>query len=438
MNFPRVLVIAPIKFNRQTGSGVTMGNLFRGWPLEAIAQIHSDGRNEPDYTVCNRYYDLLNRPVRQPGLPQMIASFVGQGGRFLLGREESLAGHWLRLNPILDWVREFEPDVIYARPHDRPSFFTWLPRTLSQALAIPYVTRVLDDWPARYESDPSPVKRLFWRLFVRRDLEALFHGATVNVGISAEMCEAFSRRYGADFVPFHNCIDVAEWQPKDSYHVQEEFRIVYIGSVTRDKELYSLVDLRDVLADLNREGHRLRLIIYGPDTYRELVKMHIEIPPLAIHGGCFPAGEKQKVLREADLLILPINFDEGSLAYMSYSFQTKVPEYMASGTPVLVYGPPTNPNVRYARRDGWGAVVDRRDKAWLAATVRCLVDDEGLRASLGQRARDLAFHHHDAAVVRRQFQQLIGDVAAGTYRLREENGRVQAWNSRQPEGRSDA
>ena len=28
--YPRVLVVAPIKFNQQAGGGVTMGNLFRG------------------------------------------------------------------------------------------------------------------------------------------------------------------------------------------------------------------------------------------------------------------------------------------------------------------------------------------------------------------------------------------------------------------------
>ena len=41
MNFPRILIISPVNFNQQSGSGVTMGNLFRGWPLDAIAQINS-------------------------------------------------------------------------------------------------------------------------------------------------------------------------------------------------------------------------------------------------------------------------------------------------------------------------------------------------------------------------------------------------------------
>jgi hypothetical protein len=28
MDYPRVLVVAPVKFNQETGSGVTMDNLF--------------------------------------------------------------------------------------------------------------------------------------------------------------------------------------------------------------------------------------------------------------------------------------------------------------------------------------------------------------------------------------------------------------------------
>lgn len=414
MDFPRVLVIAPIRFNQQTGSGVTMGNLFRGWPLDAIAQIHSDQHNQPDLTVCTRYYYVPNFPIRQPTLPQTLVTVLKQGAQFLLGQEESLVGHWLRTRAILAWCEGFAPDVIYARPHDRPSFYTWLPRRLSEVFAIPYISRVLDDWPSRYENSPVFLKRLFWRLFLRRHLQVLFEEAAANVGISAEMCDAFGERYNSRFVSFHNCIDVSEWKDiEPSYEVKNEFLIAYMGSVSHEKELSSLLDLRDVLLTLRDVGHPVRLIIYGPDRYRQIVQTHLESPPVVVHGGCFPVEEKQQVLSQADLLVLPINFDEQSLNYVGYSFQTKLPEYMASGTPTLVYGPKSNPNVRYAAREGWGAVVDERDTTKLAEALVQLIESREMRATLGQRARDLAFRLHNAALVRQQFRQLIRDVACG-------------------------
>ena len=83
---------------------------------------------------------------------------------------------------------------------------------------------------------------------------------------------------------------------------------------------------------------------------------------------------------------------------------------MASGTPVLVYGPAENPNVRYADKHQWAAIVDKRDKHLLTKTLIQLIKDPNTRKHYGLNARKLALKNHDADTIRPLFQQLLRDV----------------------------
>jgi len=66
MDVPSVLVISPTRLGTQTATGVVMGSLFREWPRDRIAQIHSDSFSDYDYEVCKEYYYIDREVVRKP------------------------------------------------------------------------------------------------------------------------------------------------------------------------------------------------------------------------------------------------------------------------------------------------------------------------------------------------------------------------------------
>lgn len=411
-HFPRVLVVSPVQFNQETGSGVTMGNLFRGWPKDRLAQIHSDRSNKADTSICNRYLYFSGT-----SLPCLSASprswwrLTRKMASFVLGRSESF-GYWAHTEKAVQWARSYSPDVIYARALDYFPFYWWFPRQLAGCLGIPYVMRILDDWPGRYENQRDLSARLIWKACLRRNLAELFHGSAANLGISSEMCELYQKRYGARFTCFHNCVDINDWSNiRISYDYEGVFRIVYCGTVSEYKELYSLIDLRDVIVALRKQGILVELVIYGPKYYAQVVENYLAYPPAVIYGGFFPPERKSDILSSADMLVLPINFDKRSLAYVGLSFQTNIPEFMASGTPVLVYGPRTSPNVRYAIEGQWAVVVDQKDKEKLKNAVLRLMQEQSLRSTLGRRAKEQAFREHDARKIRDQFRVLLCGVA---------------------------
>src|SRR5207237_922682 len=85
----------------------------------------------------------------------------------------------------------------------------------------------------------------------------------------------------------------------------------------------------------------------------------------------------------------------------------KLPEYMASGTPILIHAPRGSHVAEYAREGEFGEVVDAADDERLAAGVRRVLDDPGAAAARAQRARRLAERRHDVEVVRERFHELL-------------------------------
>jgi len=116
-------------------------------------------------------------------------------------------------------------------------------------------------------------------------------------------------------------------------------------------------------------------------------------------------------LAGADILLLPVNFDEHSKRYIRLSMPTKVPSYLVSGTPVLVYGPPGVAQVEYARTAGWGFVVDGRGVKALADAIGRLATDRALRHRLSAAAQRVVMNH-DATRVRSAFRAVLARAAA--------------------------
>ena len=90
---------------------------------------------------------------------------------------------------------------------------------------------------------------------------------------------------------------------------------------------------------------------------------------------------------------------------------TKVPEYLASGVPILAYGPAQVAQVEYAARAGWGHVVTQPGVEQVELGLRRLIEDDGLRAKYSKTARRLAFERHDVGTVRRNFEKVLRRTA---------------------------
>ncbi|MEX2642692.1 MAG: hypothetical protein WD270_04520 [Acetobacterales bacterium] len=418
---PRVLFVTPAAFNKVTGGGVTFTNLFRGWPLDRLATVHCDPVPTSD-EVCVRYYRLgpqeiapvpwLSPFVPAAGAGRDAAPAAAPAGmsparrakRLLFGDGVPRRG---RLTPALeDWIAGFRPDVLYTILGGNPVME--IVEAIRARFALPLVVHFMDDWPAVI------YRGGLLSGLERTRMERLLHGlvgrADACLGIGDAMCRAFAGRFGREFLPFQNPVEAGRWSkpaPRDS---AGPVMLVYTGSVYADAQGDSLVDVAGAVAALAREGMGIRMDIHAPDFQLAPFRRRLALPNVRL----LPPIEDDAVffarLSSADMLVLPVNFDRRSVEFIRYSMPTKVPAYLASGTPVLVFGPAGVAQVDYARDAGWGRVVSVPDRRSLQAAIREVANDAPLRARL-VAAAERALPAHDATAVRPRFQQVLIDAA---------------------------
>lgn len=421
----RVLILTPEAFNKVTGGGITLSNLFAGWPCEAIATIHS-GTLPVTTDVCDRYFQLTAKEVHRWGwLKYLLPNSPGGAATPvpLIRRRRDYIKPVLRkiknlvfgdgipeqvqLTPELcNWIEAFRPTVLYTILGSNAMME--LAERLRVQYSLPLVVHIMDDWVSVIYRGGllSP-----WQ---RRKKERLFKNlmevASARLAICDEMAHAYRQRYGRTFQSFQNTIELNAWRNyiKNPEAIGLPVRVAYIGSIFPNAQLDSLVDCCKAVHELHEEGDPITLEIYSPrhlaEIYRtELVLgMAISMRDVMTDDATFFA-----TLQAVDILILPVNFDPDTVAFIRYSMPTKVPAYLAVGTPILAYGPGEVAQIAYATEAGWAVTVTERDIGKLKQAFRRLAKDVPLRTGLFKRAQDAAQRNHDAKVVRSGFQAAL-------------------------------
>lgn len=438
-DFPRILVVTSNNFNQVTGGGITLTNLFRGWPADRIANLHEDSTPEDD-SVCRIFYRLSVEEIQWAWPFSLVQSWyegkssvpdrrrvVGDGTHAVPATGGHGRAAWLRLarqmlgdgiprtaritQRLAHWLDEFRPEVLYTFLGSMAQIR--LSSELARLLAIPVAIHMMDDWPAVLYR--RGLLGPMFRRVVLKEFEAVLRRASLHFGICQDMCEEYEDRYGVPFLAFHNAIDMDQWLPHAKRDWKEglPFIVRYVGSIVPDGQQEALRDICEAVASLNGSGVSVQMWVHSPKDQLSHLR-DSRFPPDCLHLSGPPSSETiATLLSEADLLVLPFNFDARSAQYVRLSMPTKVPAYMVSGTPVLVYGPLEMATVRYAERDGWGDVVSTPGILALREALSRLMHDQAAREHLGRRAQMLAQQNHDAAKIRPAFQAALSKAAAG-------------------------
>jgi glycosyltransferase involved in cell wall biosynthesis len=114
-----------------------------------------------------------------------------------------------------------------------------------------------------------------------------------------------------------------------------------------------------------------------------------------ISVGVGNEDEARQAQRSADLLFLPLSFGGPGRDVIRTALPGKTAEYLVSGTPILVHAPPDAYVSQYARKAGWGYVVDKLDPGALVDAIQELLSNSRLRSDLVEAAYREAATSHD-------------------------------------------
>jgi glycosyltransferase involved in cell wall biosynthesis len=294
-------------------------------------------------------------------------------------------------------VREFDPEIIFTQLGSLPQIS--LAIALSRFTKKPLAIHITDDWANGFYQGTDSVSR-----YLHRQLESGFRRAlklsSVRWGMSVPMAEAYERRYGGEWGYIYNPVIVERWPERARRTDRDKkFRLLYSGSIVGNTQQASLREVCAAVKQLGAEGMDIELNIHTFSQYLAQCADLQSLPFVRMHEQV-PFEKLPEHLASADLLVLPVNFDQASFNYIRYSMPGKLSEYLMSGTPTLVYGPAEVVPVEYALREKWGQVVTQPGVEGLIKAIRELATNEELRAGLARRAREVGLKNHNAELIR--------------------------------------
>lgn len=371
MDYPSLLIFT-LKdvFKENVSEYYTVRSFLGDWPHEKICQILCEDFNSgPRGMVSPNVYRIGHEDV-------MIGSWLFKGKREVktVMREqhvkESQKSSVLksvilslrrlivdlygflpyRRNKELDlFIKEFKPDFIYCNASS-PRMFR-LCEQYSKKLNVPFVPHIMDDWPYVLGTSTKLSKPL--NRYYKRHLSSLFSRCHVVFCISEYMCEEYRKRYGNfNFISLMHSVN--EIKSEDNSQNSEEKIIIYAGSLYLERN-ETIMKLAGALTELKLEGYVIE--VYAPQEQWDELKEKFAAFPIIRYGGFVSQDVLEKRIAAAWALTLVESLDEEMLDYTRFSMSTKVPEYLASGKPILVIGHGLQGSIKYIKDNKAGYVA---------------------------------------------------------------------------------
>lgn len=430
MTLPKVLIIGQ-PFNNNTGGGITLTNLFSGWDKDKIAVACSGYllHNYVDTKVCNTYYQLGSEEhsmvfpfnLLKHKYFSGLVKFSDQNThnpsipRYSLRRKILMDYFWPFMNYIglfysisrtelsknfTNWLNEFSPDIIYAQASSREAvlFCTYVYDYLKK----PLIFHMMDDWPALVGT--KGLFRKYWHRRIDKEFRILIGKAAFLMSISDYMAHEYKKRYGKDFVTFHNPVKIEFWKnhQRIDYALGDHPTILYAGRTGLGID-----------SSLETIAKAVQFINY---VHKIPIRFIMQVEKAPSWNGKYsctecksfiPYNDLPKVFSEVDFLILPYDFTRESIKYIQYSMPTKAPEYMISGTPIIIFAPNETAVVKYAKEYNWAKIVTTNNMNDLAEVILHLIHDKESRREIGANAKRIAEEIHNATKVRSNFKALL-------------------------------
>lgn len=430
--YPKVLIIGQT-FHKKSGGGITISNLFQGWPKDRIAVASNVNLSyDLDVSVCEQYYQLgydgklhpfpinvLLPRIRCGSITHKITSGTKNSDSARPRRFEKIyklisallifLGIYnllYRLKITTDfnkWITEFNPDIIYSQLSTLE--FIRFVTEIHEQFEIPVALHIMDDWPKSLTN--KGLLSAYWKKTIDREFRKLLDTSEVLMSICESMSEEYMTRYGKEFTPFHNPIEIGNWLPysKKQWDIESEFKILYTGRIGKANGK-SILFMSSIINGMNQDQNKIILDIFTSDDKTKNASLIKKMRGVRVNKTV-AYHEMPTLLASYDLLFLPLDFDKEGILFAQFSMPTKASEYMISGTPVLVYADRRTALAKYAASDSWAYLVSDSDKMSLIRAVNDLYSDYSLRKKLAERARELVIKNEDANIIREKFRKKL-------------------------------
>lgn len=430
MNHPKVLVVNGVPFSSSSATGITMSNLFKGWPKDKIAQVYT-ANVQPDDSLCQNNWKLSNKDLfiagqdrnhfkKRPFSNNVLDKFDHANNTIKVESSKSLLLRsiitpWLdllnyKISPqFLIWLQEFKPDIVYSTLGNIR--FVRLSSTLSQLFSVPVVPHFMDDWLSTYSVKGRSFLTILQRTIIKAETRRLMHRVPLGFAICEAMANEYSQLYNRKFYSFMNPVEIyAQRNIARFTDKNKSVRFVYVGGLHLSR-YENLSQISKIIRGLKNDGQDIELRIYAPKKDLDQYGSFLKKAGATICGSLSP-DEVHNVLCECDVAIHVESFSKKHSLYTRLSVSTKIPQYFAAGLPVLAFGPSDVASCRYVADSDCGILVGNHHLGNLARAISKLTLHPEIRHQFGRKCLEIAKERHAMKSEQERFQFALSQAVS--------------------------
>lgn len=428
---PNILFVSVNPFSTTSNNGKTFASFFEGYPDGKVAQLYFH-REIPSSEVSRQYYRFTDEHLIRSLLPfhhfdgERVTAESAEERLVPVGINDSLKSStvmrtlrshlWGKLNltrgPFTKWLDEFSPDVIFFCGGNANHLYRPV-RNLARARDIPVVYYVTDDYVLpRFTLNPFEA---IYRSKTRGLFKECTRGSALVLTIGEEMQDRYRTVFGIESQVVMNSVEaIASGEPERGVYDRgrSPLTLSYLGGLHsgRDEILASIA--RTIASD-ERLRSCIQLNIYTQAAYpRSLVQLSHKHPDALRLNPPVDADEVGEIQKASHLLLHVESFLKKNRQITELSVSTKIPEYLASGTPVVAVGPESVASIRYLQRHGVATVVSEMVGTQLADTLYELIQNPEQTRRKSELGLQLARERHHASTNRSALWKALEKVHA--------------------------
>lgn len=411
--YPRVLIVNAQSIYKKNATGITLQSIWSEWDADCLLEIYSDPMvmdesNHKFKSYCispnnvirlarGRVAQSINSNIKATNTQQRsnnkIKSYLRQ---FAVCELDSLA---VKLDEsTLEAIRVFQPQAIYTL--GASVSILRLVNKLSVQLNIPVIMHFMDNWAEHIQWEDNPLLSLY-KSSLKKKMLACIKRCKLVVTISSSMAEAYHEKFQKETLVLMNTVDISRFKGLTSKDTGV-IHFVYAGGLHLDR----WKALREIALSIQQTNGKGILDIFTSKDNIELYRSGFETLPVAFYEAV-PHEQIDEVYQKADVLVHTEIESENLKGFFKYSISTKIPEYLATGKPILFYGPRDMKLFEYLLQNQVALTAGTKEE--LYECVKRLMSEENF-TEMCENAQCLAEKNHCASKNQKELHDAIETV----------------------------
>lgn len=405
----RVLIVSHNPFSINFNMGRTLSSFFKGWNKESLAQFYF--RPEmPSGNICDNYYkfsdtDALKSILVRNRKGTIIKQNDGEHATAIIELDKYNKAYKLgpQKKPIVSffrdlvwdlsswrnrhfkkWLVEFSPDIVFFASGDY-SFSYKIVLRIAKDFGIPIVTFCADDYYLFTTNNNKFLGKAYHRNLLKWARKIINYSSAI-VTLNDLMATDYSRYFSKTCKVIYTGTNYSCRTTKALNN-----KICYLGNLGLGRA-ETLVHFANQFRLFSRKNDLdIEIDVYSNEQRENILKMLKSCDNISFHG---PISYKEvEIVTKSSLAVLHVeSFEENNKNRVKYSFSTKIADILASGTPLIAYGPSDIASITYLKKNKCAIVISNDEEF---DTMMSKLFDNSLTEGIVNHAKQVADVNHN-------------------------------------------